>query len=62
MSIKRYPSEMTPDQLVDEALELSEALQQGYLSEARKEVISRRLGHVLFEYRYQNGDFEDAVA
>lgn len=55
------PADMTPDQLVDESLQLSEALQQGYLSEARKVVIGRRLHHLTFEYRFRNGDF-DAVS
>ena len=58
MSIEREPSEMNPDQLVDEALLLSEKLKQPYLNEARKEQVAHRLANIVFEYKYQAGEFD----
>jgi hypothetical protein len=58
MTNERSPSEMDHDQLVDEALRLSEHRAQTYLTEERRAEVSKKLEHVIFEIRYQQGDFD----
>ena len=58
----REPSEMTPDQLLAETLELTEHRAQTYISEERKAELTVRINSLLFEYRYQNGEFSGTAA
>ena len=53
MSSERQPVEMSQDQLLAEALELTEHRAQPYLSEARKAQLSNRINLLLFELNCQ---------
>lgn len=60
--IERQPAEMTGAELLDEALLLSEQRAQPFYTEARRAQISRRMAQVIFEIRYQDGQFNTELS
>lgn len=53
-----YEIERPSDELQAEVIELSEYRAQKYLTQERKDEISRRISHIVFELRARRGDFD----